>query len=136
MSLSQSAKFRPVLTSQLISHICDLARRDGSDMSLHVLAALSSFEWKIKSGAVTPAYTPTPKESLSSSLGFHETVQEVQKVLSDEALYAMWANDPSSLNTEQLKKVRTYRYTNNKMTVEEERTYETEVMGFDVGEGT
>lgn len=133
MTLATSAKFRPVLTPAEISHICELCRRDGSDNSIRVLSALASFEWKIKSGAVTPAYIEKPRENLSSALGFHQEVQEIQHIqhiLTDEALYAMWADDSSTLNIEQLKRVRTWRYTNNKMTVDEEKLYESEVLGF------
>lgn len=133
MTLATSAKFRPVLDSDQIAHICNLCRKDSSKESMHVLASLASFEWKVRSGAVTPAYTPAPKESTMQALGF-EPVSKHQDthIHTDEALYAMWADDPSTLSVDDLKKVRAYRYTNNKMTVEEEAQYEREIMGLDV----
>jgi hypothetical protein len=127
-------KFRPVLDSDQIAHICNLCRKDSSKESMHVLASLASFEWKVKSGAVTPAYTPAPKESLASSLGFEKDIPHgnPHHIHTDEALYSMWADDPSTLSVDQLKRVRFYRYENNKMTVEEEAQYEREIMGLDV----
>jgi hypothetical protein len=135
MSLSENAKYRPVLLSHQIAHICDLCRRDGSNQSLEVLAVLTMYEFKIKNRAITPAYTSAPRENLSSALGFTEPKSEhhAHTVHTDEALYSIWADDPGLLNVEQLKRVRTYRYTNNKMTNDEERKYEAEVLGMDIG---
>lgn len=126
-------KFRPVLDSDQIAHICELARRDSSKMSMSILASLSSFEWKIKSGAAAPAYAVRAKVDLSSDLGFSEIVQTAAHEVQIETLYSMWADDPSSLNTDQLARVRKYRYENNKMDVKEERAYEKEILGFDIG---
>jgi hypothetical protein len=126
-------KFRPVLDSEQIAHICALCRKDSSKESMHVLASLASFEWKVKSGAVTPAYTPAPKESTMQALGFEsKSTEHSHHINTDESLYAMWADDPSKLSVDQLKRVRFYRYENNKMTVEEEAQYEREILGFDV----
>jgi hypothetical protein len=138
MSLSDHAKYRPVLLSHQIAHICDLCRRDGSNQSLEVLAVLTMYEFKIKNRAITPAYTSTPKQSLEASLGFEKDIPHGNPhvhhtVHTDEALYSIWADDPGLLNVEQLKRVRTYRYTNNKMTNDEERKYEAEVLGMDIG---
>lgn len=139
MSLSDHAKYRPVLLSHQISHICDLCRRDGSNASLDVLATLTMYEFKIKNRAITPAYVQQPPKSLVHDLGFNADPPQGYPELSkhtahtDEALYSIWADDPGLLNVEQLKRVRTYRYTNNKMTNDEERKYEAEVLGMDIG---
>jgi hypothetical protein len=140
MSLSDHAKYRPVLLAHQIAHICDLCRRDGSNQSLEVLATLTMYEFKIKNRAITPAYVQQPKQSLEASLGFSSNdspggyIQaHKDHVHTDEALYSIWADDPGLLNVEQLKRVRTYRYTNNKMTNDEERKYESEILGMDVG---
>lgn len=132
---SELSKYRPVLNADQISHICYLARLDGSDKSISILATLASFEHKIKCGAITPAYTSKIRETLGESLGFESHSQNQKQSHpqhSAETLYALWADDPSSLNVEQLKLVRAYRYTNNKMTVEEEAQYEREVLGMDI----
>src|SRR5438105_3881193 len=120
MSLSENAKYRPVLLAHQIAHICDLARRDGSNQSLEILAVLTMYEFKIKNRAITPAYVQQPKQSLEASLGFTsndppggyiQSHSHKDHVHTDEALYSIWADDPGLLSVEQLKRVRTYRYT-------------------------
>lgn len=152
MTLASQAKYRPVLTADQISHICTLARKDGSRVSLEILAVLSSFEFRIRAGAINPAYTEIPKQSLADSLGFPVSegrtlivesprsgdvespklslakdgtlIKEVSP--SVEGLYETWLNDPSLLSVEEIKRVQFYRYYNGKMTPDQERTYEME----------
>jgi hypothetical protein len=121
-------KYRPVLAAESITHICNLCRKDASQESLRVLSQLASFEFKVRAGAITPAYALKNKISLSEDLGFSAPVPD--KILkSDEQLYNEWLIDPSTLSHIELTRVRAYRYQNNKMTVDEEAIYEAEILG-------
>lgn len=152
MTLSQTAKYRPVLSSDQITHLCDLCRKDASKQSLTILAVLSGFEFRIRAGAINPAYTEIPKQSLADSLGFPTSEGRTLVVNSPrlggvespklslakdgtlikeaspsvEGLYETWLNDPSLLSVEEIKRVQFYRYYNGKMTPDQERTYEME----------
>ena len=136
MSTRAIEKYRPVLTASQISHICMLARKDAARESISLLSALASFEYKILQGAITPAYSQAPKTTLVESLGFvndspvgacerndspsnvGDTFSLEESTESDESLYEKWLASPSSLrNIRDLERVRTYRYTNNKMTM-------------------
>lgn len=144
------AKYRPVLTESQISHICSLCRLDSSKESLIVLSALASFEYKIKMGAVAPAYAgASQKESLSSSLGFDSQSEPAEAEVSgllitashsshsadklsnhdSEALYQRWLESPDGFSISELKAIQFYRYRNGKMLPHEERKYEAETLG-------
>jgi hypothetical protein len=86
------------------------------------------YEYKIKNEIISPAYSIAPVVELSVQLGFSESTAN-NPVVSDEILYGIWMQEPESLNVEQLKRVRTYRYENNKMTMDEEKLFEKEVLG-------
>jgi hypothetical protein len=139
MSSQLNAKFRPVLTSDQISHICNLARRDSSKASLSILSSLAQFEYKIKLGAVSPAYAAQEKQSLEDQLGFSESLPTLEirepaesanlSSHSDESLYQHWLENPDDLSIDQLARVHFYRYTNGKMVGHEEREYEAKTLG-------
>ncbi len=127
------AKYRPVLTQSQINHILHLCRRDSSNESLSVIGTLAQFEYKILQNAVNPAYTSTPNLTLSESLGFDAPAELSKLTITDasataENLYQLWMLEPASLTVRQLQQVREYRYTNNKMTVDEEAKYESELL--------
>lgn len=145
-------KYRPVLSGPQILHIISLAKKDGSSASLEIAAILSRMEWQIKNGGLQPAYNETPRESLAESLGFeivpnpHMPPQTIALVQNDkitgvitnigsipalqEALYQKWIEDPTALSVTDIAIVRQYRYENNKMTMDEEKLFEKEVLGF------
>lgn len=125
-------KFRPVLSAAQISHILTLCRGNPSAMSIEIIQKLSMFEYKVSNEIVKPAYVSTPIQSLAESCGFdsvdhHPTVINVSEI-SSEVLYNLWLKEPSALTVSQLKTVQNYRYEQNKMTIDEEKNYEREVL--------
>lgn len=143
------AKYRPVLTESQISHICRLCRLDSSKESISILSALASFEYKIKMGAITPAYVGEQKQSLEDQLGFNDSsppdgeTQLSETLITSanhnsrisehdsEALYQKWLESPDGFSISELKAVQFYRYSNGKMLPHEERKYESETLGMD-----
>lgn len=126
-------KFRPVLSAQQILHIISLAKRDGSAESLDVLSQLVIFEFKIQNATIRPAYTEKPRESLSSSLGFENSSKRNEETgINPEALYNLWLSSPESLTVLQLEGVRQWRYDHDKMTMDEEKKFEEEVLGLKI----
>lgn len=127
-------KYRPVLSSEQILHIIKLLKRDGTSLSLDILISLSRFEWQIKNNAVSPAYISSPQPSMIEDLGFDEpsaigNAHISSAEISIEALYHIWMVEPQSLTALDISKVRQWRYQNNKMTVDEEKLFEREVLG-------
>lgn len=127
-------KYRPVLSSEQILHIIKLLKRDGTSLSLDVLMNLSRFEWQIQNNAVSPAYISSPTPSMIEDLGFDEPASPGNAHISSaeiniEALYHIWMVEPQSLTALDISKVRQWRYQNNKMTVDEEKLFEREVLG-------
>lgn len=129
-TISQIAKYRPVLSADQIKHILILAKRDGTKASLELISSLARIEWQINQGAMSPAYVMAEKPTLVESLGFDEKViHHIESVVNDETLYGIWLKEPEALLVSQLERVRKYRYENNKMTMDEEKAFETEVLG-------
>lgn len=138
-------KYRPVLSSSQITHIISLAKADASQASLDVVKALAMYEFKIQNDVVTPAYTETVKQSLEEQLGFvvsspessHDPVISTNPIITElhNTLYETWLKNPSSLSVTQLAQVQKWRYENDMMTLDEERKYETETFGLDLGNG-
>jgi hypothetical protein len=129
------AKYRPVLSASQILHIIKLLKRDGTSLSLETLRNLSRFEWQIQNDAVSPAYISIPTPSMIEDLGFDEPAAIGNAHISSseiniEALYHIWMVEPESLTALDISKVRQWRYENNKMTVDEEKLFESEVLGF------
>lgn len=136
-NLMNRAKFRPVLSSELISHALSLARKDNSSLSKELIHALAIYEFKIANEIISPAYVESPRESLREKLGFDEdktTIALLNAALaSDEALYNSWLESPHLIvNPKELVRLRKYRYENNKMTEDEERLFEKEVLGMEI----
>jgi len=131
-------KYRPVLTSQQITHILTLCKSDMSEESISVISTLSVFEHKIRNVSVTPAYVEKPKVTLSESLGFPSnpteslSIRQTQDSKSaresrKEALYKVWKENPdmrASFHVTDLLLVKEYRYENNLMETQEELEYE------------
>lgn len=127
------SKYRPVLTSQQISHILTLCKRDMSEESISVISTLSVFEHKIRNTAISPAYTEKPKISLAESLGLEidplkaESTKAASRELRKAALYHVWNTDESlrkEMTVNDLILVKEYRYENNLMETQEELEYE------------
>lgn len=130
------AKFRPVLSTDEITHILKLAKRDGTKESMRLIASLARIEWQINSGAMTPAYISEPRASLIEDCGFDEPSDTHAHIntddANDESLYNLWLNRPQSLTAMQVSRVRAWRYQNGKMTVDEEKLFEKEVLGLNL----
>jgi hypothetical protein len=125
-------RFRPVLTGAMITHLITLCKADGSSASLACLSQLALYEYKIQNALSTPAYQEKPREKLINSLGFEDSSESTESErihISVEALYNLWLASPKDLTVSQLIEVQRYRYENNKMTVDEEKKYETEIIG-------
>lgn len=134
-SINSIRKFRPVLSESQISHILTLARRDNTADSIDLIRALGMYEYKIKNEILTPAYAAQIPESLCDALGFNP-IPPTQNdssmgmsVMSDEVLYNLWLQEPEALTVKQLTQVRRYRYAQGKMTIDEEKLFEKEVLG-------
>lgn len=129
-------KYRPVLTSQQITHILTLCKRDMTEESISVISTLSVFEHKIRNVSVTPAYTEKPKITLTESLGFsHSPVDDLPDIKVGRAaresrkatLYKVWSENPDmreSMDIQDILLIKEYRYENNLMNPEEESKYE------------
>lgn len=129
-----SAKYRPVLTASQILHLLSLCKSNLNQSSLECIAVLAPFEFKIRNGLISPAYTPQPIPTLAQSMGFDdpptESIPSIRKSTTHiESLYEMWRTTPSTLSLEQLKEVQAYRYKNNLMSPEQEQEYETALLG-------
>lgn len=127
-------KYRPVLSSEQILHLIHLLKRDGTLMSMEIVRNLSRFEWQIQNDAVSPAYVAITRPSMIEDLGFDEpsppgNAHISSAEISIEALYHIWMAEPQSLTALDISRVRQWRYQNNKMTVDEEKLFEKEVLG-------
>lgn len=126
-------KFRPVLSAKQILHIISLAKKDGSAESLDVLGQLVIFEFKIQNATIRPAYTEHKKPTLSESMGFDDPVKSSgESEVNPESLYNSWLVKPESLTIHQLESVRQWRYDHDKMTMDEEKKFEEEVLGLKI----
>lgn len=127
---SARARFRPVLSEDDISHIISLAKADGTRASILLLSKLVMFEYKIQNATVRPAYKSPERASLSESMGFETNLEKLSiSSISPEALYNLWLESPQSLTIMQIQTVRKWRYDHDKMTVDEEKEFEREVLG-------
>lgn len=124
-------KYRPVLTGPQISHLISLCKRDGSRDSLSCLSQLVLYEFKIQNEITKPVYASTPKIELVDQLGFSDSAMPAESDIhiSPEALYNLWMVKPEDLTVHQINLVQQYRYENNKMTLDEEKKFESEVLG-------
>lgn len=130
MTRPNIAKYRPVLTSEHITHLIELCKTEGSRLSLKCISVLAPFEHKIKNGSVSAAYSSEPKISSSESFGF-ETDANVRSYGAQTMaeLLQLWNKSPTLLNAEDLKKVQEFRYTNNLMSEEQAAKYESDLIG-------
>jgi hypothetical protein len=137
MASTAVPKYRPVLSGDAILHIIKLAKRDGTKDSMELIATLARIEWQIKNGAISPAYITVPQASMIEDLGFDEPAQSSSNASAHvdsggvtlEVLYGIWMKEPEALTAADIAKVRAYRYEQGKMTIDEEKLFEKEVLG-------
>lgn len=123
-------KYRPVLTGSQILHLLSLCKKELSDESLSCISILAPFEFKLRNGSISPAYSASPRLALADSLGFSEPSVALSKDhISPAWLYEEWRTNPGGLNLDQLRVVKQYRYENDLMTPDEEQSYETSLIG-------
>lgn len=125
----KNAKFRPVLTSQQITHLISLCKKDLSNESLSCLSILLPFEHKISNSLITPAYTTQIKSSKIDELGFSTpTTKTDLDVGSLHTKYLECGEDISQFSLTEIKAIQLYRYENDLMTPEQEKEYEAMVL--------
>ena len=138
MSKSQNisqTKYRPVLTENQISHVIQLCRTNPSNASRSILSTLSLFEYKIKYGAITPAYTIDSESDpdLNSDILSKSSPPSLGYSKQDKlSIYEKWKllDFDESLNSTEFKILQEYLYESDLMTTEEEQDYENSLLTF------
>ena len=134
-NISQT-KYRPVLTEDQISHIIHLCKTNPSKQSNLILSTLVPFEYKIKYGAITPAYTidsVDPIDSDSDIISKSSTSRSVGYSKQDKLnIYEKWKllDFQESLNSTEFKILQEYLYESDLMTPGEEQDYENSLFTF------
>lgn len=126
----KTLKYRPVLTSNQISHLISLCKKDLSNDSLSVIAVLAPFKTKIENHGIMPAYVIQNKPSLLESLGFENdnNFSNLSREESTQKAYDRWLQNPDSCNVDELTMVQEHRYLNELMTSEESQDFERNLM--------
>ena len=116
-------KFRPYFTAPELSYLIDSCKlRVPINQSL--LRYLETFALKIDRGITSAAYTrsTSPVSSIEAKLGIGASAApSIQKLVN------IWINTPEArtqMSAAQLAEIAQYRYTNDLMSKEEERDYE------------
>lgn len=120
-----SAKFRPSLTAEQIAYLIgNLQAAAPSTERDNILTVLHKFHLKAVHGIVSPSHVSAPRMSLVDSLGFSEprTYRIAEEDI--ENLLDIYNKHPNSLSAVQLGRVQYHRYTNDMMTPQEEKEYE------------
>lgn len=113
------AKYRPCFTSEQISHILALCKRDLSDASLSVISVLAPFNTKIENKCIAPAYSMQEEKSLYASLGINDEYFGLTPPEKQKRAFEKWSLNPDSCNVEELELVQSYRMLNDLMSSEE-----------------
>lgn len=122
----KTAKYRPCFTSEQISHIIVLCKKELSDSSLSVISVLAPFKAKIENSCIAPAYSLRKKESLVNSLGI-ENDGGYSCLTPDERrahAFEKWSQDPNACNVGELELVRDYRFFNDLLSPGELEQYD------------
>ncbi len=122
----RTEKFRPCLTSEQITHILSLCKKELSDRSLSVISVLVPFKAKIENNCISWSYSEGEKKSLIDSLGLgnNEFKSSLSPNEKRKRAYDKWFQNPDSCNVDELEFVRDYRYINGMMNPEEILQYE------------
>lgn len=117
---SPALKFRPSLTANEIAYLLDLLQSGATannPTASSIAQSLHKFHLKAKHGIVSASHVATGKTDLGVSMGMGDDS-------TPEALFEIWKETPTVLNTAQLTKVAHYRYTTDRMSPTEEAAYE------------
>lgn len=130
----KTAKYRPVLTEQQITHILELTKKDLSPISMSIISVLSPFQAKIANKAIIPAYTtgdasrPSLLESLGGTSSEELTASHANKEDYWKACYDKYVANPASCSLQEIEGYKMYSYINSLMTEKEEQEFELSMM--------
>lgn len=117
-------KFRPSLTSQQIAYLIALIEMDEAAVTetlrFSTLRVLKVFNLKMQIGAVSAAFTSTPRQSVEEQLGMDDLTPEEKR----EVSYRKWQGNPLLCTEQEVMQAKTYMYENNMMTDAEAEEFE------------
>lgn len=125
MKQSSPQKFRPYLSIPELREIVGALKQVSGNLIL--ISYLESQIYKASSGLNQAQYTPTPRPTIQTKLGFGESPAASLTVSLGElktAAYNKWLSSPVSCTIQELARARMYRYENDLMSPEEESDYE------------
>ena len=116
------AQYRLSFTEQEINYLHQLVCTDPSSATKDLQDRLHRYfklmKTKLEIGAVSAAFTSSPKKSLEEKLGMLDPVE------AREAAYLKWQTNPALCTEEEIQKAKTHMYENDMMTAEEEEAFE------------
>lgn len=116
------AKYRLSFTEQEINYLHQLVCTDPfpatKDLQDRLHRYFKLMKTKLEIGAVSAAFTSSPKKSLEEKLGIIDPVE------AREAAYLKWQTNPAICTEEEIQKAKTHMYENDMMTAEEEEAFE------------
>lgn len=119
-------KYRPYFTAEELSEIILCLKSNPTPRRLQLIRYLESFRLKIDHGVINAAHTSAP--DISERLGFAELPAQSPAIIG-EAAYQKQLVNPKSCTPHEINAALQHRYTNNLMSAEEEKEYETKVLG-------
>lgn len=117
-------KYRPYFTLPELNTLIESLEKTMESPAL--LVYLRGFRDKITVGSVAPQITLAP--SISTKLGLDDPAPTNHQ-FARKLAYQKWLDSPSKLSVYELEAAQAYRYENDLMTPEEEKAYETKLMG-------
>lgn len=119
------AKYRLSFTEQEINYLHQLVCTDPSSATKDLQDRLHRYfklmKTKLEIGAVSAAFTSSPKKSLEEKLGMLDPVE------AREAAYLKWQTNPALCTEEEVQKAKTHMYENGLFTESEEEEFEAEM---------
>jgi hypothetical protein len=118
-------RYRPSLTAEQITAICNLCRANPSGDSIDILRTLIPFEAKIREGIKSPV---SSVETLDEKLGWPSAKTTLQSPATKRLLaYQKWQANVQECTVEELELARDHRYLAGLMTPLESVEYENEM---------
>jgi len=140
MAANRVTKYRPSLTLVQMQHITAMCKMEQpiSNLSMEVVATLSTYIAKAENNAVSPAYATSPKQSLEQSLGMGSpasgTFMFQGEVYTDKeeywaACYKVYTLNPTSLSLIEIGAAKEHMYLEGLMSNVEIADFEKESFG-------
>jgi hypothetical protein len=142
----KQAKYRPVLTANMIEYILKLAKTESpiSNDSIDIISVLAPFQAKIQNSGIIAAYTEVERLSLEESLGFPVSrnlpslgptredaiscPENLKAGMSKEEYwawcYARYKISPEVCSLDEIQSAQEHRYLNDLMSPEEIAAFE------------